>query len=58
MSHLSKRMYGGSKDLKSVKQGHGMLVITTPKGILTDAEARKQKSAENFFLKFGSSKSH
>src|SRR4051812_15114610 len=32
MSHLSKRMYGGAHNLKSVKQGHGMLVLTTPKG--------------------------
>jgi small subunit ribosomal protein S8 len=42
MSHLSKRLYGGAKDLRPVKQGHGVLVITTPKGILTDAEARRQ----------------
>lgn len=42
MSHLSKRMYGGSRDLRPVMQGHGVLVVTTPKGILTDAQARRQ----------------
>ncbi|MBX4198434.1 30S ribosomal protein S8 [Candidatus Parcubacteria bacterium] len=51
MSHLSKRMYGGVKDLRPVKQGHGVLVITTPKGILTDAEARRQKVGGELLFK-------
>ncbi|MES2436519.1 MAG: 30S ribosomal protein S8 [Patescibacteria group bacterium] len=51
VSHLSKRMYGGVKDLKSVKQGHGVLVLTTPKGIMTDAEARKQKVGGELLFK-------
>jgi small subunit ribosomal protein S8 len=51
VSKLSKRVYGGAKDLKSVKQGHGILVITTPKGIMTDAEARKNKVGGELLFK-------
>ena len=42
ISHLSKRVYSGSKSLRPVKQGHGIRIITTPNGVMTDAEARKQ----------------
>lgn len=42
VSKLSKRQYAGAKDLRPVKQGHGVLVLSTPKGLLTDFEARKQ----------------
>jgi small subunit ribosomal protein S8 len=42
VSKLSKRMYSGANDLRRVKQGHGVMVLSTPKGILTDAEARRQ----------------
>lgn len=41
VSKLSKRMYAGANELKSVKQGHGVLILTTSKGIMTDAQARK-----------------
>jgi small subunit ribosomal protein S8 len=51
ISHLSKRVYGGVKDIKSVKQGHGVLVVTTPKGILTDADARRQKVGGELLFK-------
>jgi small subunit ribosomal protein S8 len=42
ISKPSKRIYSGSSDLKSVKQGHGHLVVSTPKGVMTDSDARKQ----------------
>ncbi|MBI2278589.1 MAG: 30S ribosomal protein S8 [Candidatus Brennerbacteria bacterium] len=35
--------YVGYRDVKSVKQGHGLLVMTTPKGILAGHEARKER---------------
>lgn len=41
VSKLSRRLYMGAKDLRPVKQGKGMLVLSTPKGILTDSEARE-----------------
>lgn len=42
VSKLSRRMYSGVKDLRSFKYGHGLTVLSTPKGILTDKEARKE----------------
>lgn len=35
--------YAGYRTVKSVKQGHGLLVMTTPKGIIAGHEARKEK---------------
>lgn len=43
VSKPSRRMYVGVSDIRSVKNGHGMLVLSTPKGILTDKEARKEQ---------------
>lgn len=40
VSKQSKRVYKGVKDITPYKYGHGMTVFTTPKGILTDKEAR------------------
>lgn len=42
MSHLSKRLYSKVSDLKPVRNGFGALIISTPKGVLTDREAKKQ----------------
>jgi small subunit ribosomal protein S8 len=42
-SKLSKRLYKGFRDIHSVKQGFGSMIISTPKGILADDEARKEK---------------
>jgi small subunit ribosomal protein S8 len=42
VSRLSKRVYTGVKDITPVKYGHGIAVLSTPKGILTDKEARKE----------------
>lgn len=42
ISHLSKRVYQRSKDIRSFKNGFGNVVYSTPKGIMTDVEARKQ----------------
>ncbi len=43
ISKPGKRVYFGFKDIRSVKQGNGIMVISTPKGLLTDREAREQK---------------
>ncbi len=51
VSKLSKRLYAGVHDLRSVKQGHGILVLTTPKGIMTDAQARKEKVGGEMLFK-------
>jgi len=43
ISKPSRRIYVGYKDIKSVKQGYGIGIISTSKGILNDKEARKEK---------------
>lgn len=43
LSKPSAKLYKGFKDLRKVKGGHGLLVISTPKGIMSGDEARRQK---------------
>ncbi len=42
VSKLSRRVYKGTRDITQVKYGHGISVISTPKGILTNNQARKE----------------
>jgi len=42
ISKPSRRVYMGFRDLHRVKNGHGMTVLSTPKGIMSDKEARKE----------------
>lgn len=42
VSKLSKRVYLGYRDIHRYKSGRGLVVISTPKGILSDKEARKE----------------
>jgi small subunit ribosomal protein S8 len=42
ISKPSLRVYVGSEEIPSVRKGLGVSVISTPKGILSDREARKQ----------------
>ena len=41
VSKLSKRIYKKSKEIRSVKQGFGLAVISTPNGIVSDSFARE-----------------
>ena len=43
VSKQSRRVYFGIKDIHSVKNGSGLLVLSTPKGILSGKEARKEQ---------------
>ncbi len=43
LSTSSRHRYAGYKDFKKVKNGFGMLVVSTPKGIMTGESARKEK---------------
>lgn len=43
VSKLSRRVYEKSANLRPVRHGYGTAIISTPKGILTDAEARKAR---------------
>jgi len=42
VSKPSRRMYAGVNDIKTIKNGLGLMILSTPKGILTDKEARKE----------------
>ncbi len=42
ISRLSKRVYVKKTDIKPVKFGQGIMVISTSKGLRTDKESRKE----------------
>ena len=42
VSRPSRRQYAGTKDVHPVHQGHGIMLLSTPKGILTGDAARKE----------------
>lgn len=41
ISTPGRRMYGRATELKAVKGGHGIAIISTSKGLMTDAAAKK-----------------
>ncbi len=43
ISKPGKRVYRKSSEIRPVKYGFGTLILSTPKGLLTDKEARKEK---------------
>jgi small subunit ribosomal protein S8 len=43
ISKPSRRMYMGVQDLKPVKRGYGLLVLSTPSGVITGKEAREKR---------------
>jgi small subunit ribosomal protein S8 len=43
ISSPGRRVYSASKDIKQVLAGNGIRIISTNKGIMTDAEAKSQK---------------
>ena len=43
VSKPSRRVYHDHRQITSVRQGHGSAVYSTPKGILTDKQAREAK---------------
>ncbi|MEW6337504.1 MAG: 30S ribosomal protein S8 [Acidobacteriota bacterium] len=42
VSRPGRRVYRGVKDLPQVRGGIGVAVVSTPKGLMTDARAREQ----------------
>lgn len=42
ISKPSRRVYFGAKDLHTVKNGHGATILSTPKGILSNSQAKKE----------------
>lgn len=43
VSKLSRRIYKGYKDIKPVRRGYGIVLVSTPQGVLTGEEAIKEK---------------
>lgn len=43
ISKPGKRVYVGATEIAPVREGKGMKVLSTPKGLLSDKEARKAK---------------
>jgi small subunit ribosomal protein S8 len=43
LSKPSRRLYIGFAEIKPVKQGYGVAIISTSRGLMTDKEARKNK---------------
>lgn len=42
VSKPGRRVYVGSKDIPTVRQGLGVSIVSTPKGVMSDANARSQ----------------
>ena len=42
VSKPGRRVYSGSRELPVVRNGLGITIVSTPKGVLSDAEARAQ----------------
>ena len=43
ISKPSRRMYMGVRDVRPIKHGHGLLVLSTPAGVVTGKEAREKR---------------
>jgi small subunit ribosomal protein S8 len=41
VSKPGRRVYSGSRDLPRTRNGLGMTIVSTPRGVLSDAEARE-----------------
>jgi small subunit ribosomal protein S8 len=42
VSKPGRRVYSGASDLPRIRNGLGMTIVSTPRGVLSDAEARDQ----------------
>lgn len=51
LSKPGRRLYTGVHDIHPVKNGKGCLVLTTPRGIMTDKDARRDRvGGETMFI--------
>ena len=44
VSKPGRRVYSGATELPRVRNGLGIVIVSTPKGVLSDAEAREQNA--------------
>ncbi len=50
VSKPGQRIYIGAKEIRAVKNGYGISIISTPKGLLTNKEARKSNVGGELLL--------
>jgi len=51
ISKTSRRIYQKSKDIRMFKSGFGNIVLSTPKGVLLDVDAKKLKVGGEILFK-------
>jgi small subunit ribosomal protein S8 len=51
MSKPSRRYYLKADEIRSVRNNYGLAIFSTPKGLLTDKEARKEKVGGELMFK-------
>jgi small subunit ribosomal protein S8 len=51
VSHSSKRVYKGSKELMMSSRIRGTYILTTPKGVMTHRDAKKQNIGGEVLMK-------
>ncbi len=50
ISKPSRRLYEKAKDIKIFRRGYGMSVFSTPKGIMSDVDAKKNNLGGEFLF--------
>jgi small subunit ribosomal protein S8 len=50
MSKPSRRLYESAKNIKRFRRGYGMSVFSTPKGIMSDSDAKKNNLGGEFLF--------
>ena len=43
ISKPGQRIYTSAKEIKPVREGYGILIVSTPKGLMTNKEAKRKK---------------
>jgi len=51
VSKLSRRIYHGVAEIRPVRQGYGLAVYSTPRGLLTDKDARRARVGGELLFK-------
>ncbi|MEK7117328.1 MAG: 30S ribosomal protein S8 [Patescibacteria group bacterium] len=51
MSKPSRRTYGKVKEVRAYRQGYGMTVYSTPKGILADSDVKRENVGGEILFK-------
>jgi small subunit ribosomal protein S8 len=51
ISKPSRRLYQKARDIRTYRSGFGNVFLSTPKGIMTDVDARKQKVGGEILFK-------